>query len=245
MEVKQIELQQPGIFDDEIARAAQSEGESEPAVHGLIARVVEALGIRGEVLIDVGCGRGKLWPRLRVRFARCIGVDAVRYPGLPSDIELCETRLDSPTIPLPDAVADLVVCSETIEHVENPRALMRELGRLAEPGAWLIVTTPNQLSLSSLMTLLVKHRFACFQDVHYPAHLTALLEVDLTRMATECSLADARIEYTMSGRIPFTGRHYPKFLSRIFPRALSDNILLAARKPLRPRLITDEIAQQS
>jgi hypothetical protein len=50
-------------------------------------------------------------------------------------------------------------------------------------------------------------------------------------MAAECALVDTRIEYTMSGRIPFTGRHYPKYLSRIFPQALSDNVLLAARKP--------------
>ena len=181
--MKPIELQQPATFDDAVARALQSDGDSEPAVHGLIARVVESLNLRGDLLIDVGCGRGKLWPRLRARFAKCIGVDAVRYPGLPPDIELCETQLDSCAIALPGEVADAVVCSETIEHVENPRALMRELSRLAKPGAWLIVTTPNQLSLASLMTLPVKHRFSYFQDVHYPAHLTALLEVDLMRIA--------------------------------------------------------------
>ncbi len=231
---KPIELQQPATFDDEVARALQSDGDSVPAVHGLIARVAESLNLRGDLLIDVGCGRGKLWPRLRARFAKCIGVDAVRYPGLPPDIELCETQLDSYAIPLPGELADAVVCSETIEHVENPRALMRELSRLAKPGAWLIVTTPNQLSLASLMTLMVKHRFTYFQDVHYPAHLTALLEVDLTRMAAECGLTDSTIEYTLSGRIPFTGRHYPQFLSNVFPRALSDNVLLAARK--RPAL---------
>ena len=236
MGVIEIELQQPATFDDAISRALQSEGDSEPAVHRLIARVIESLNIRGELLVDVGCGQGKLWPRVSARFARCIGVDAVRYPGLPSDIEWCETQLDSCAIPLPDQVADLVVCSETIEHVENPRALMRELSRLAKPGAWLIVTTPNQLSLASLATLIVKHRFSYFQDVHYPAHLTALLEVDLRRMAAECGLTDSTIEYTLSGRIPFTGRHYPKFLSNIFPRALSDNVLIAARKqPALPR----------
>ena len=229
--VKPIELQQPATFDDAVARALQSGGDSEPAVHGLIARVVESMNIRGDLLVDVGCGQGKLWPRVSARFARCIGVDAVRYPGLPSDIEWCETQLDSCAIPIPDQVADVVVCSETIEHVENPRALMRELSRLAKPGAWLIVTTPNQLSLSSLMTLVVKHRFSCFQDVHYPAHLTALLEVDLMRIAAECGLDDARIEFTASGRVPLTARHYPKLLSRAFPRALSDNVLLAARKP--------------
>jgi 2-polyprenyl-3-methyl-5-hydroxy-6-metoxy-1,4-benzoquinol methylase len=231
MAVKEIELQHPATFDDAISRALQSEGDSEPAVHKLIARVVESLNIRGELVVDVGCGQGKLWPRVSARFARCVGVDAVRYPGLPPDIEWCETQLDLCAIPLPNQVADLVVCSETIEHVENPRALMRELSRLAKPEACLIVTTPNQLSLSSLLTLIVKHRFSYFQDVHYPAHLTALLEVDLMRMAAECGLINSTIEYTLSGRVPFTGRHYPKFLSNIFPRALSDNLLLAARKP--------------
>jgi 2-polyprenyl-3-methyl-5-hydroxy-6-metoxy-1,4-benzoquinol methylase len=37
-------------------------------------------------------------------------------------------------IPLADAVADLVVCVETIEHLGNPRALTLELTRLAKPG---------------------------------------------------------------------------------------------------------------
>jgi 2-polyprenyl-3-methyl-5-hydroxy-6-metoxy-1,4-benzoquinol methylase len=231
--VKEIELPRPATFDDAISRARQSEGDSEPAVHRLIARVIESLNLRGELMIDVGCGQGKLWALLSARFGRCIGVDAVRYPGLPSDMEWYETQLDSHAIPLPSGVADVVVCSETIEHVENPRALVRELSRLAKPEAWVIVTTPNQLSLSSLATLVVKHRFSYFQDVHYPAHLTALLEVDLTRMAAECGLTDSTIEYTLSGRIPFTGRHYPKFLSKFFPRALSDNVLVAARN--RPR----------
>lgn len=228
--MKDIEGQRPRTFDEAASRALQSEGDSEPAVHTMIVRVIESLRLRGELLIDVGCGQGKLWPRVAGQFTRCIGVDAVRYPGLPPDIEWCEAELDSCAIPLSSEVADLVVCSETIEHMENPRALMRELSRLTRPGAWLLVTTPNQLSLSSLATLIVKHRFSYFQDVHYPAHLTALLEVDLVRMAGESGLTDPTIEYTLSGRIPFTSRHYPKSLSRAFPRALSDNVLLAARK---------------
>ncbi|MGH7923666.1 MAG: hypothetical protein ACREQH_03645, partial [Candidatus Binatus sp.] len=60
--------------DDVLARALRSDGESEPAVYRLMARTVESLGIRGELMIDVGCGRGMLWPGMRSRFSRCIGV---------------------------------------------------------------------------------------------------------------------------------------------------------------------------
>ena len=87
------------------------------------------------------------------------------------------------------------------------------------------------------MSLIVRQRFEYFQDVHYPAHLTALLAVDLERIAAECGLNESTIRYTMSGRIPFTGKHYPRFLSRLFPRALSDNILLAARRPCSQSVI--------
>jgi len=107
---------------------------------------------------------------------------------------------------------------------------MRKLVRLAKPGGWIIVTTPNQLSFLSLLTLLVKHRFQAFQDVHYPAHLTALLEVDLRRVAAEAGLAKIEIEYSHSGRIPGTARRYPKLLSRWFPQALSENVLVIGQK---------------
>jgi 2-polyprenyl-3-methyl-5-hydroxy-6-metoxy-1,4-benzoquinol methylase len=135
-------------------------------------------------------------------------------------------------VPLPDACADAVVAVETIEHLENPRSLMRELARLVKPGGLVVVTTPNQLSLLSLLTLVVKQRFSAFQDVHYPAHLTALLEVDLKRIAAECGLSDVSIAYSLQGRLVLTPWHYPRVLAKLFPRALSDNLLLVGKKAL-------------
>jgi SAM-dependent methyltransferase len=159
-----------------------------------------------------------------------VGVDAVRYPGYPSDAEFYRADLDG-ALGLPDALADVVLAVEVIEHLENPRAFVRELTRLARPGGWVVVTTPNQLSLLSLATLVRKQRFAAFQDVDYPAHLTALLPVDLVRVAGECGLRDVAVEFSGRGRIPWTGRHYPAWLGRRFPRACSDNVLLLARRP--------------
>src|SRR5690606_15358656 len=120
---------------------------------------------------------------------------------------------------------------ETIEHLENPRAFMRELRRVARPGGLVIVSTPNQLSLLSLATLALKGRFSAFQDNSYPAHLTALLEVDLRRIAAECGLENVGVRYTHHGRLPLSAVHYPRALARRFPRALSDNIVMAGRVP--------------
>jgi 2-polyprenyl-3-methyl-5-hydroxy-6-metoxy-1,4-benzoquinol methylase len=131
---------------------------------------------------------------------------------------------------LSDGSADVVTAVEVIEHLENPRAFVRELARLTKPDGWIVITTPNQLSLLSLLTLVVKKRFSAFQDVHYPAHLTALLEIDLKRIAAECRFVDVAILYSHSGRLILTPWHYPRWLARSFPIYLSDNLLLIGRK---------------
>lgn len=179
----------------------------------------------------MGCGKGLLWPFVRDRFARYVGADVVRYDGFLADAEFHRVDLDTGRVPLPDAAADVVAAVETIEHLENPRAFARELTRLCRPGGWVVVTTPNQLSLLSKLTLVVKNQFNWFTDTNYPAHLTALLEVDLRRIAGECGLTDVGVRYSARGRIPGSARYYPAGLSRLCPRALSDNVILVARKP--------------
>src|SRR5262249_48952916 len=74
------------------------------------------------------------------------------------------------------------------------------------------------------------NEFNAFGANDYPAHLTALLEVDLLRLAAEVGLSDVCIEYSQRGRIPFTSHHYPRWLGRALPRPFSDQILLLARK---------------
>lgn len=214
-------------------RARQSLGTSSAAIYEMVARRLEAHDIRGGRLLDVGCGGGALWRVVRHRFTECWGLDALRYDGLPVDVEFREADLDAPSWP-PVPASDLVVAVETIEHLENPWAFMRQLAAHATPGGWVLVTTPNQLSALSLGTLLWKRRFSAFQDAHYPAHRTALLEIDLRRAVVAAGLEPVETAYSLSGRLPLTGRHYPRSFTNTFPRALSDNLMLLARQPRRP-----------
>lgn len=215
---------------DLLARARQSLGRSEDAIYRMVAAAVAEADAAPGVVVDIGCGNGDLHSYLRGRFSRYIGVDALRYEGFPADAELVLSDLNSAPWPLADGVADVVAAVEVVEHLENPRAFFRELVRLARPGGLVLVTTPNQQSFLSLLTLVVKGRFSAFQDVHYPAHLTALLEVDLRRIAAECGLADVVVRYSHSGRVVLTPWHYPRALSRLTPRPFSDNLLLAGTK---------------
>jgi SAM-dependent methyltransferase len=210
-------------------RARRSLGSSGDAIYRMVADAIAARHAGGGTLVDVGCGSGKLWPFVRARFDRYVGVDAVRYDGFPPEGEFHAADLDSGGVGIEPGTGDVVAAVETIEHLENPRAFVRALVRLAKPGGWVIVTTPNQLSLLSRATFLLFGEHNAFRGPSYPAHLTALLEVDLRRIAAEAGLEEVEVAYSGSGRVPLTGRHWPGFAGRLWPRGLSDNVLLAGR----------------
>ena len=213
-------------------RARQTRGESSDTIYRAIARTLSQRGIWGNVLLDVGCGEGRLWPYLCDRFATYIGVDVIPYEQFPKSACFRVADLDAEGVPLPDRSADVVIAAETVEHLENPRAFMRELVRVTTIDGWIVVTTPNQLALLSMITLCVKGRFNAFQDVQYPAHITALLPIDLQRIAKEGGVTGMAIAYTEEGRIPLTAWHYPGRLARLLPQALSDNVLLLGKRPV-------------
>jgi 2-polyprenyl-3-methyl-5-hydroxy-6-metoxy-1,4-benzoquinol methylase len=209
-------------------RAARSLGRAHGRIHQTAAAMLAARGAGG-VLLDAGCGSGDLWRAVSGRFTACTGVDALRYPGLPDAVRFIAANLDG-ALPLDDASVDTAAAIEVVEHLENPRAFMRELVRVTKPGGWIVVTTPNQLSALSLLCLMTKGAFSAFQDGDYPAHRTALLEIDLRRIAGECGLEQVAVEYTRWGRLPLTPWHYPQALARLAPRLLSDNVAIAGRR---------------
>jgi 2-polyprenyl-3-methyl-5-hydroxy-6-metoxy-1,4-benzoquinol methylase len=213
------------------ARARQSLGTSHAAIYEQVASALDRHGVHGGRAVDVGCGAGSLFGVIGTRFASYTGLDAVRYAALPAAVTFHQVDLDQAAWSVLPAPADAVLAIETIEHLENPWAFMRRLFALTAPGGLVIVTTPNQLSLLSLLTLIVKRRFSAFQDAHYPAHCTALLESDLVRAAEACGLEVTEVAYTGYGRLPFAAWHYPTAIARLAPRWLSDNLMVVARRP--------------
>jgi 2-polyprenyl-3-methyl-5-hydroxy-6-metoxy-1,4-benzoquinol methylase len=216
------------------AVAALSQGVSNDDVIGWVSARLRARLTPGATLVDVGCGQAALAAALEGHLGRYIGLDVVAYPGAQAARgEILLADLNRTPFPLADGVAECAAAVETIEHLENPRALMRELTRLARPGGWVLVTTPNQLSWLSKMSLVLRHQFTAFQEAPglYPTHISALLESDLRHLAAECGLVAAEIHYSGHGRRPFSDRQYPGWVSRRWPRGASDNVMLLARKP--------------
>lgn len=206
-------------------------GWSTMPVYRTAKRVVEGWHLpRDAELIDVGGGAGNFARMLLENVDRVTVLDCAQR-DLGPNIRSSACDLND-RWPLETASADGVVSLEVIEHVENPRHFFREVARIVKPGGRVFITTPNQLSFASRLCLLIKGEFQWFQDSCYPAHITALLPVDLIRIAREVGLEDGSVSYTDSGRIPLTHRHWQGLTRWFRGKLFSDNVCFSARKPL-------------
>ena len=111
----------------------------DPESGGLCAR-----GSDGAVrrVLDVGCNTGELLALLKARGFAVAGVELGAGAA-----EVAEQRLGVPIAPslevLPDEPRfDLITLTHVLEHVADPRALLRSLRRRLRPGGRLLVEVP-------------------------------------------------------------------------------------------------------
>jgi SAM-dependent methyltransferase len=84
-------------------------------------------------LLDVGCGVKPYEPFFAGAVAEYIGVD-VANPA-------AELEGTVEEIPVPDGSFELVLCTQTLEHVEDPGRAVRELRRVVAPGGRVLAST--------------------------------------------------------------------------------------------------------
>ena len=92
-------------------------------------------------LLDVGCGEMPFRSMLPAGI-RYTGIDvqqAVDF-GMHDHDEI--RMFDGRSIPFPDNRFDAVLCTEVLEHAEDPEALIAEMLRVLRPGGTMLATVP-------------------------------------------------------------------------------------------------------
>ena len=127
-------------FDDELWELVPEDPGPSPAQ---LVSFVRSLGPVAAAL-DIGCGDGRLTAELPATSvtAADVSTEALRrarrrVPGA----RLVELEPDAP-LPFADGDFELVLCSETIEHVRDAQLMLSELRRVLRPGGELALTTP-------------------------------------------------------------------------------------------------------
>ena len=112
-------------------------------VHRAVVRMAANLG-EPSVVLDVGCGTGRLLREVRKRWpsAQVIGIDpAPRMVEVASRLAPDITfRVGSgEDLPLPDASVDLVLSTTSFHHWHDQAAGVREVSRVLRPGGHFIL----------------------------------------------------------------------------------------------------------
>jgi len=192
------------LYDRRLAAARITKGTSSSTIYELVLDEASRTIDRGAEILEFGAGTGSIVRMLRGAgfTGRIIAADILPQPA---DLNGCaswiEADLNGP-LPLDDSAVDAIISAEVVEHLENPRAVFREFGRLLRPGGALVLTTPNQESVRSLLSLLLRGHHVDFLDSSYPAHITALVQLDLVRLCTENGFESPRFAYTDKGSLP-------------------------------------------
>ena len=122
------ERREPAISD----RHYLSLGALSRALHAEIARTLR--GRRGLRVLDVGCGCKPYYPFLVPYASEYRGLDA--HPG-PQVDDLGTVA----ALPYDDASFDVVLCTQVLEHVEDPLGAVREIARVLAPGGVVFLST--------------------------------------------------------------------------------------------------------
>jgi 2-polyprenyl-3-methyl-5-hydroxy-6-metoxy-1,4-benzoquinol methylase len=214
--------------------AIASKGISGGPVRKMALKQLSQLDLSGS-LLDYGAGVGDLLMDISARFGikDLTGVDILPRPeNLDENINWHQQDLND-EFDL-NQKYHIIISTEVIEHLENPRATFRNIFRLLAPGGHAIVTTPNQNSIRAISALALGGHFAAFLGSSYPAHITALTKLDLERIAKETGFEVEHFFYTNAGGIPKMPRVKWQQISFGLlkgPR-FSDNIGVLLKKPL-------------
>ena len=100
-----------------------------------LVELIESLA-PASLVLDIGCGPGRVLGFLARRGMRCIGLDRSRV-----SVGLAAERYHRPGVvgdnlrlPFADAVADAVISDGVIHHTEDPQAAFAENWRVLKPG---------------------------------------------------------------------------------------------------------------
>lgn len=115
-----------------------------PGTHARLAQLVTRHVDRSASILDLGAYSGALIARLRsLGYEKLSAADLANHLTEPVErFRTCDfnTRFSDN---FEHRTFGAIVASEVIEHLDNPRAFLRECHKLLEPGGHLILSTPN------------------------------------------------------------------------------------------------------
>ncbi|MEI8171145.1 MAG: bifunctional 2-polyprenyl-6-hydroxyphenol methylase/3-demethylubiquinol 3-O-methyltransferase UbiG [Rhodoferax sp.] len=152
-------------FSDLAHRWWDQEGEFRPLhqINPLRLEWINSLSpLKGQQVLDVGCGGGILTDAMSHAGAQVLGIDlsakALKVAQLHAleaqtpNVQYREVSVEA-LAELQSASFDAVTCMEMLEHVPDPASVVRACAKLVKPGGWVFFSTLNRSPKSFLLAV--------------------------------------------------------------------------------------------
>jgi 2-polyprenyl-6-hydroxyphenyl methylase/3-demethylubiquinone-9 3-methyltransferase len=186
-----------------------------PTIHGIIRKNPSIHLHTDVILLDMGCGNGSMMSNFSGGGWNLIGTDfsesgiliARNHYEAIKNMKFVRSDISDLSKPLPDELAavvgkvDIILSTEVIEHVYNPRGFIANAYRMLKPGAQLIISTPYHGYLKNLMLAVTGQMDKHFTVLWDHGHIKFWSRKTLTRALEETGFRN--VEFYGAGRAPY------------------------------------------
>jgi 2-polyprenyl-3-methyl-5-hydroxy-6-metoxy-1,4-benzoquinol methylase len=191
---------------DRLTAASLSGHKSSTSIYNMVLKIIiDKYNNNYKTILDFGAGKGKLTNSIfdLKKFNKIYGADIIAKKDVIKDeIEWIKMDLNDDFNQKFSGIFDVIIASEILEHLENPRHTFSQFQNLLKKNGILIITTPNNHSIRSLLNFIVKGHFTDFLENSYPAHIMPLIMKDIERYAGEYNFSTPEFYFSNNGSIP-------------------------------------------
>lgn len=147
-----------------------------------------------DAVLDIGCGDGPFALFCANRGAEVIfaDIDKQKVDAVEQMLRSANARAilplvtDANPLPLENERVNKIIAMEVLEHVEDPAAFMRELTRVAKPGALFLITVPDPIAENVQKTLAPAAYF------EHPNHIRVFQRDEFEKLILDAGLVIER-----------------------------------------------------
>lgn len=135
-------------FESKHAKYATQNPISRYLVHNFYTQIADIVNtLQFDSVLDVGCGEGvllhSLQHKMQAKTCYAIDLDPNEVADATKNLPFCQVQVGSAyDIPFDDGAVELVICTEVLEHLDDPLQALQELSRVTRRFA--LISVPRE-----------------------------------------------------------------------------------------------------